>query len=98
MRLCETFSGISANGSHDAPVFLFEQCMRYVFIRFVSVVPYYSGSACKLAVSDGWAQVGNGWANVCSGPPMATPVAFVCVFRVSLHIKYVHMNICNFHI
>ena len=36
--------------------------MQHAFIAFVCAVPY--GLAYKLAVSDGQAQVGDGWANV----------------------------------
>ena len=62
---CTNFS----NGSRDPLVFLFKQGMRHVFIRFVGVVPYFNESANKLAVSDGWAQIGDGWANACPSPP-----------------------------
>jgi len=47
----------------------------------VCVVLYLDGLACKLAVSDGWAQdgdgwthVGNGWTNAHSGPSLAMSV------------------------
>ena len=44
-------------------------------------IPYFNGSAYKLAVFDGWAQLVDGWAlfgdgraNARPGPPLATPV------------------------
>jgi len=47
----------------------------------MGVVSYFNGSAYKLAVFDGWAQVvdgwalvGDGWAKARPGPPLATTV------------------------
>ena len=55
----------SANGSHDAPIFLSEQHMRYAFIWFVRAASYFSFFG--LAIFDGWV-------NSCPDPPLATLV------------------------
>ena len=64
-----------------------EQCIRYKFIRFVSVLPYYEESAyIKLAVSDGWAKVGN----ACIVTSESIPLFYFPMYRKSLILGGAH--------
>ena len=98
MCLQELSKEFPANGLHDTPIFMPEQHISYMFIRFVCVAPYFNNSAYKLAVSDvwtqfddGWAQVGDGWANAHPGPPLAIPV-FNIVHYTNL-FQYIFLSI-----
>jgi len=64
-----------------------------MFYHVSCVVPHFNGSAYKLAISDGWTLVGDGWANACPDPPLAMPV--VIIFIKSMHALLLNVSVSH---
>jgi len=60
------------------------------FVLYIAAMVYeafFDGWA-QVIISDGWAQMTDGWANAHSGPPLATPLTVSIEARRSFPILY----------